>query len=195
MRNSRNLLTAALVAAVVVGPCAVAASAASVATGSGRAVVALKAPKASAHGACPTASPSSTAVTVVRGAASEEALAGFCVSLLPVGWVVQGVDELALTIAPPNARDEDPGSFEGKLAVMLVSEDEIRGVAPEAGLVGGVWGRHLVDEDHSQALVFVNAQGRWLRVQAPSSLGWDLAQLVRFAKGVTVLPGAVAGQG
>jgi hypothetical protein len=47
----------------------------------------------------------------------------------------------------------------------------------------------------TQILVFKIAGGQWVVIQAPVSLGWDSAELARFAGGVQVLVTAQQGRG
>jgi hypothetical protein len=119
---------------------------------------------------------------------------GYQVSEMPKGWVVQGSTPYALTIAPPNDRDKDPNSFLGKLVVMLQSTDATR---PPTGASQPVNGRPGVFDvqDHTQILTFQVAGGRWVVIQAPTSLGWDSSELAKFAAGVQVLVAAQPGHG
>jgi hypothetical protein len=119
---------------------------------------------------------------------------GYRVSEMPKGWVVQGSDPYRLTIAPANARDKNPDSFLGKLVVMLQSADVH---SPPAGAPAPVNGRPGVFQvqDDTQILTFQAAGGRWVVIQAPTSLGWDSPELVKFASGVQVLVAAEPGRG
>ena len=47
----------------------------------------------------------------------------------------------------------------------------------------------------TQILTFKNASGQWVVIQAPVSLGWDSAELAKFAGGVQVLAAAQQGRG
>jgi hypothetical protein len=120
---------------------------------------------------------------------------GYRVAWMPKGWVVQGSTQFALTIAPPNAKDKDPSVFLGKLVVMLQSADAS---APPANWadqpVNGRPGKFDVQDD-TQILTFKVASGQWVVVQAPVVLGWDSAELAKFAGGVQVLAAAQAGRG
>ncbi len=60
--------------------------------------------------------------------------------------------------------------------------------------VSGRPGR-LTVQDHTQMLVCQDAPGHWVMTQAPASLGWDDAQLARFAAGVQVRRNAQPGHG
>ncbi len=120
---------------------------------------------------------------------------GYKVDWMPKGWVVQGSDPYVLTMAPPNAKDKDPHVFIGKLVVMLQSADAS---APPSNWadqpVNRRPGKFDVQTD-TQILIFKNAAGQWVDIQAPTSLGWDSAELAKFASGVTVLAAAQPGRG
>ncbi|HEX6518666.1 MAG TPA: hypothetical protein VF070_01425 [Streptosporangiaceae bacterium] len=123
---------------------------------------------------------------------------GYRVSWMPRGWVVQGSTPFALTIAPPGDKDTNPDSFLGKLVVMLQSADA---TSPPAGTPQPVNGRPGFFESAAQAggntevLTFRVAGGQWAQVQAPMSLGWNSAELAKFAGGVQVLTTAQPGRG
>jgi hypothetical protein len=109
------------------------------------------------------------------------------VSEVPRGWVVQGSNPYALTIAPANDPDKAANNFAGKLVVVLRSVT-ITG-PPTQGTpqpVNGRQGMFGVEGD-TQSLIFLAAGGHWVVVQAPTSLGWDSAELAKFASGVRVL--------
>jgi len=120
---------------------------------------------------------------------------GYEVAWMPKGWVVQGSTPFALTIAPPGDKDKSPDSFLGKLVVMLQSADA---TAPPASWadqpVNGREGKFDRQGD-TQILTFKVAGGQWVVVQAPVILGWDSAELAKFAGGVQVLAAAQAGRG
>jgi hypothetical protein len=119
---------------------------------------------------------------------------GYRVAEMPSGWVVQGGDPYALTIAPRNDPDQIYNSFTGKLVVMLQSAD----AGPPAGgisrPVDGRPGRFSVQGD-TQILIFKGVDGRWVVIQAPKKLGWDSGRLARFAAGVQVLGNAEQSRG
>jgi hypothetical protein len=123
---------------------------------------------------------------------------GYEVNWMPSGWVVQGSTPLALVIAPAADTSTSPDSFAGKLTVMLQSASAS---SPPPGASQPVNGRPGVFESAAQAggdteiLDFKNANGKWVWVQAPMSLGWDSAQLAQFCSGVTVLAAAQQGVG
>ena len=119
---------------------------------------------------------------------------GYQVAEVPSGWVVQGGNAYALVLAPQDDKDTSIDSFIGKLVVMLQSQ----GVgAPTVGTsqpVAGRPGRFDV-QDNTQILTYRGADGRWVVIQAPTSLGWDSARLAQFAAGVQVLGNAQPGHG
>jgi hypothetical protein len=119
---------------------------------------------------------------------------GYEVAEMPAGWVVQGSGPYALVIAPADDKDTNPDAFIGKLVVMLQSRDA---PVPTGGTSLPVNGRPgiLQVSDNTQSLTFQGAGGRWIVVQAPTSLGWDGPQLARFAAGVQVLVNAQPGRG
>lgn len=118
---------------------------------------------------------------------------GYRVAEVPQGWRIQGGDAYVLTIAPEGTEDRHYASFVGKLVVMLGSSTEV----PSTGTsqpVDGRPGRFEVQEE-TQVLTYQDADGRWLIIQAPTSLGWDGRRLARFAGGVEVLGNAKAANG
>ena len=120
---------------------------------------------------------------------------GYQVSWMPKGWVVQGSTPFALVMAPPNDKDKSPDSYVGKLVVMLQSRDATAPPADWANQpVNGRPGKFDVQGD-TQILTFKIASGQWVVVQAPVSLGWDSAELAKFAGGVQVLAAAQQGRG
>jgi hypothetical protein len=120
---------------------------------------------------------------------------GYQVAWMPKGWVVQGSTPFALVIAAPHDKDKSPDSYLGKLVVMLQSRDATAPPADWASQpVNGREGKFDVQDD-TQILTFKNASGQWVVIQAPVSLGWDRAELAKFAGGVQVLAAAQQGRG
>ena len=120
---------------------------------------------------------------------------GYQVAWMPKGWVVQASTPLALVMAAPNDKDKSPDSYLGKLVVMLQSRDATAPPADWANQpVNGREGKFDVQGD-TQILTFKNASGQWVVIQAPVSLGWDSAELAKFAGGVQVLAAAQQGRG
>jgi hypothetical protein len=119
---------------------------------------------------------------------------GYQVSEVPRGWVVQGANAFALTVAPAGDPDKSVDSFTGKIAVMLKSRDEpapkgqpnlpVAGRPGFLGRQGGTW-----------ILLYQNPSGPWVDIQFPAKLGWDAPQFARFAAGVKVLGNAQPGRG
>jgi hypothetical protein len=159
-------------------------------------------PQATASRAVSTAQPSTLPATPPSAPARRIALVawegtqppGYRVSEMPRGWVVQGSTPYYLTIAPANDRDKHADSFLGKLVVMLQSADA---TSPPTGAPAPVNGRPGVFQvqGDTQILTFQAAGGRWVVIQAPTSLGWDSSELVKFASGVQVLVAAEPGRG
>jgi hypothetical protein len=119
---------------------------------------------------------------------------GYRVAEMPSGWIVQGGGAFALVIAPKADTDTNPNSYSGKLVVMLQSMDA--GI-PTAGVSQPVDGRpgRLDVQGDTQMLTFQRADGRWVVIQAPTSLGWDGSMLAQFAAGVQVLDNARPARG
>jgi hypothetical protein len=121
---------------------------------------------------------------------------GYQVSEVPRGWVVQGGNAFALTIAPADDQDKSVDSFLGKLVVMLQSRD-VHG-APKDGKsqpVAGQPGRYWLSGAKTATLAYRDLKKQWVVIQAPLSLGWDSARLAKFAAGVKILGNAQPGRG
>ena len=88
----------------------------------------------------------------------------------------------------------NPDSYIGKLAVMLQSRDVTRPTLGTPQPVNGRPGMFDVQGD-TQILTFQIVGGQWVIIQAPVSLGWDSAELAKFASGVQVLVTAQRGRG
>jgi hypothetical protein len=113
---------------------------------------------------------------------------GYKVSWVPKGWVIQGVDRTALVIAPKGAKDKNPHSFRGKLAVLSASVDEPHTLGKRIS-VGGRPG-YLRTQDDIQMLSYKSSTGRWVDIQAPLKLGWSSTDIAKFAAGIKVLKDA-----
>lgn len=125
---------------------------------------------------------------------------GYTVTVIPADWVIQGSNPFALVIAPANAPDSDPDVFVGKLIVTQEAFDQAGSSAEgwSAVHVAGhvvYYAAQIGAGSQTAGLVIEEAPGRWLLVQAPTSLGWTRQQMVRFGLGVTVLPTAQEGKG
>lgn len=124
---------------------------------------------------------------------------GYTVKVIPAGWVIQGSNPYALVIAPANARSKDPDDFIGKLVVTQEAFSTTGGngagwspvsvAGHTAYYAAGIGGTPVA------GLVIEEAPGRWLLVQAPTSLDWTRDQMVQFGLGVTVLSTAQEGKG
>jgi hypothetical protein len=136
---------------------------------------------------------------------------GYTLDKVPEGWEVQGVDEYALTLAPKGAKDRDPNSYVGKIAIMLQSEDDRTVPTGTAVQVGGQPGV-LVEEHHQRdpkrpvspsaapaggaTMLYVKQpSGAYLIVQVWDGLGWGPKEIVAFAAGVHVHADAKRGHG
>ena len=119
---------------------------------------------------------------------------GYQVSEVPRGWVVQGSNAFALTVAPADDPDKSVDSFVGKIAVMLKSRDE---PAPKGQPNLQVAGRpgFLDRQGDTWILLYQDPSGLWVDIQFPAKLGWDAPQFARFAAGVKVLGNAQPGRG
>jgi hypothetical protein len=123
--------------------------------------------------------------------------AGFSVDKVPSGWVVQGVTEAALTLAPKGAKDTNPDSFVGKVVVMLQSPDEHGTPEGETVKVGGQTGT-LVKKEGSKdgrTLYLPQPNGINLQVQVWDGIGWSAEDIAEFAAGIHVNSNAKPGRG
>jgi hypothetical protein len=119
---------------------------------------------------------------------------GYTVAEVPQGWVIQGGTPFALVIGAKGDPDTNVDSFAGKLVVMLQSRDASPPTSGQSDPVKGHPGFLDVQGD-TQILTFQRADSRWVVIQAPTSLGWDAAQLAQFASGVQVLGNAQPSRG
>jgi hypothetical protein len=122
---------------------------------------------------------------------------GFTIDKVPAGWVVQGVNQAALTIAPKGLADKNPDSFVGKIAIMLQSADDHSTPTGTSIQIGGKPGVINTPEDpgNTKNLWVKEPNGIWLQVQIWDASGWSNAAIVEFGAGIHVLPGAVQGRG
>jgi hypothetical protein len=127
---------------------------------------------------------------------------GYVVKEIPAGWVIQGTNAYALTIAPASDADQNPDSYLGKLVVMQ-GEFSTADAAADGWVATTAAGRTAYynhgqpsgDGTVTAGFVIEQAPGRWLTVQAPASLAWTEAQFKEFALGVTILATAKPSQG
>jgi hypothetical protein len=142
----------------------------------------------------PQAGSASTRHMAVLVAYQGRQVPGYRVAYAPRGWVIQGGNAFALTIAPKGDKDKSIASFTGKLVVLLQSRDQ-HGRPPGAPLPVNERPGRFSTQGNTQILYFKLADGRWAVVQAPTALGWDSRQLARFASGVRVIANAQEGRG
>jgi hypothetical protein len=119
---------------------------------------------------------------------------GYQVAEVPRGWVIQGGNAYAFVIAPRDDKNTDISVFVGKIVVMLKSTDEKVPTSSPRQPVAGRPG-YLLDQGSTKTLVFQDAAGGWVDIQAPTSLGWDGARFARFGAGIQVLGNAKPGHG
>jgi hypothetical protein len=139
---------------------------------------------------------------------------GFIVSTVPAGWRVTSSDDYSFVVAPPGAASSaavpaggqaksghqvsDPGSFVGKIAVMLQAMSELpSGSKPTPVTINGKVGQLGFAEGGTgksryEWLIFPDGSGHKVLVQVPASLGLTQAQIVSFAQGITVTQAARA---
>jgi hypothetical protein len=141
----------------------------------------------------------------------------------PAGADVAVVAAVAVTVtAPPGAgtapsaalptsaavpaggkarKASDPGSYVGKIAVMLQGMSELpSGSQPTQVTINGKQGQLGFAEGGTAAtraewLIFPDSAGHKVLVQVPASLGLTQAQIVSFAQGITVTKAAKAAAG
>jgi hypothetical protein len=125
-----------------------------------------------------------------------EQLDGFVVDRVPAGWFLQGSTPHALTIAP-DGDTTHPAAFTGKLVVMLYSQHMPERL-PDSGEpvdVGNTHGVVTRDGSGNAHLYYIDGEGHYAEVQAPTALGWSNQELASFADGVTVTVNAQKGLG
>jgi hypothetical protein len=147
---------------------------------------------------------------------------GFIVSTVPAGWRVTSSDDYSFVVAPPGAstapsaalptsaavpaggkarKASDPGSYVGKIAVMLQGMSELpSGSQPTQVTINGKQGQLGFAEGGTgksryEWLIFPDSAGHKVLVQVPASLGLTQAQIVSFAQGITVTKAAKAAAG
>jgi hypothetical protein len=120
---------------------------------------------------------------------------GFTIDKVPAGWEIQGGRLGSLTIAPADAKDKNPDSFVGKIAITLQSQDDH---TTPTGTKLSVNGRPSVlsqGEADVEDLWVQQTDGAWMQVQIWDGRSWSQDDLVEFAGGIHVQPGAVRGRG
>jgi hypothetical protein len=120
-------------------------------------------------------------------------LPGFTVGKVPEGFVLQGANEYSLDIARP----DDTSSlddFRGKLVVMLQSVDATAAPSGKAVEVDGRPGT-ISKIDPAATQLYYTDGSHDIVVQSATELGLTDAELVEFARSVTVTTNAQAGRG
>jgi hypothetical protein len=188
-RGRRALRRRRTVKGAATGVFAVAAAAAALAYGT----ASSSHPAASDSAAAPRPAIVSTTLVAYKG----EQPKGYTIDKVPSGWEIQGVDPSVLTIAPVDAKDKDPHSFVGKIAIMLQSVDEKGTPTGTAVKVAGKTGVLITPEGQSagRTLYVKQPNGINLIVQIWDARGWSNDAIVEFAAGIHVLPDAVQGRG
>ncbi|MCW2751396.1 MAG: hypothetical protein JWR83_2506 [Aeromicrobium sp.] len=120
-------------------------------------------------------------------------LPGFTVEKVPEGFALQGANAYSLDIARPT----DPTSlndFRGKLVVMLQSKDATGTPTGTAVTINGRPGTISTFDPTAKQLYYSDGTHD-IVIQSAAKLGLTNAELVDFAKGVTVTSKAEAGVG
>ena len=120
-------------------------------------------------------------------------LPGFTVGKVPEGFVLQGANEYSLDIARP----DDTSSIDvyaGKLVVMLQSADATGAPTGKAVEIDGRPGT-ISKVDPAATQLYYTDGTHDIVVQSATELGLTDAELVEFARSVTVTTNAVAGVG
>jgi hypothetical protein len=189
----RSLVTTMSLAVVAVGVTATMQQHGPDATHHG--VVAAKAPVThpATHAAKRPVVPAAHAVRLVAYTGSQ--LAGFTVDRVPDGWHLSTSTQSALNINRHGDTNNDPDVFEGKLTVLLQSQD-VHGLPNGTAVtVAGQPGVVTDQGRYGESLTYKDTSGHTVVVQAPQALAWSDSQVVEFAEGVHVTGNAVAGRG
>jgi hypothetical protein len=122
-------------------------------------------------------------------------LTGFTVDRVPDGWHLSTSTQLALNINRHGDTNNDPDVFEGKLTVLLQSQD-VHGLPHGTAVtVDGEPGVVTDQGKDGESLTYNDTSGHTVVIQAPQALAWSDTQVVRFAEGVHVTGDALAGRG
>jgi hypothetical protein len=188
----RRRLTVVGAGAVVVG---MVAGGLATSTPSGHAPVASRPPRPPASApASPAGQPGASGHSIALVDYTGTQIPGYQVAKVPAGWTIQGGNAYVLALAPAGDPDTDIDSFAGKLVVTLESASDAPSQLGAAETVKGQPGRFWT-EAGTQILIYRYTASTWVDIQAPSTLGWDSAQLVAFADGVKVLGNAQQSHG
>jgi hypothetical protein len=158
-------------------------------------VAAAKSPvtHAATHAAKRPVVPAIHAVRLVAYTGSQ--LAGFTVDRVPAGWHLSTSTQYALNINRQSDTNNNPDVFEGKLTVLLQSQDAHGLPGGTAVTVDGEPGVVTDQGRYGESLTYTDTSGHTVVVQAPKDLAWSDSQIVQFAEGVRVTGDALAGRG
>jgi hypothetical protein len=127
--------------------------------------------------------------------------AGFRVATVPAGWQVASSDAYSFVVAPSGAPAGTPGSYVGRIVVMLQGQSQLPQNEPVTTVtVNGRQGQLGFPEGGTaktryEWLIYPDGKGHKVLIQLPVSVGLTTAQLVSFADGITVTSAAKAGVG
>lgn len=116
---------------------------------------------------------------------------GFRVDTVPAGWTVSSSDTTSFVAVPPGTHvHQSPGDVDlaAGIAVSLQGDEQFApGTTVTTVAVNGRPGRLALTSDRTAKwLIFPDAKGHKVVVQALVTLGVSDDQLVRFAEGITV---------
>jgi hypothetical protein len=120
-------------------------------------------------------------------------LPGFTVEKVPEGFALQGANAYSLDVAPATDRTS-LNDFRGKLVVMLQSKDVTGTPTGKAVTINGRPGTISTFDPTAKQLYYSDGTHD-IVIQSATKLGLTDAELVEFAKGVTVTTEAEAGVG
>jgi len=144
------------------------------------------------YGTADRGAPADPAPPAVLVAYQGEQPQGFTIDMVPAGWEVQGGSSGNLTIAPTGAADKNPDVFVDKIVVMLQSQDDTSTPTGTELTVGGKPGvlNEAEGTPGGKNLWVKQPDGVWLLVQIWDARGWTQQNIVEFADGIHVQPGA-----
>ncbi|WFE30352.1 hypothetical protein O7623_14690 [Solwaraspora sp. WMMD791] len=112
---------------------------------------------------------------------------GFTLDRVPAGWQIQGQDEWTLTLARPDAADQDVRSCVGKICIWL-QEFVPTGVVSRQVEVAGRPGilATMHDTTHPGTLFVEVRPDVYLTIQFWDGLNWSETEIVEFGAGIHV---------
>ncbi|WP_046529739.1 hypothetical protein [Cellulomonas sp. FA1] len=128
-----------------------------------------------------------------------EDVTGFELEVVPEGWRVLTSHAGDLVLASHDDDGAQPGSFAGRIAIMLTEEQYLPGAPADAVRVTA-GGRDVLvfttpGTSPSQGVSVAQPDGSYLYVQVPAEVRWSDQQAADFAVTVGVTPEAVVGVG